>query len=168
MFGRFRSILTALAYEPVNFSPPEGTLTLDGCMEGIDIALGARGPSLLMWGAKDVASTTMTRYLFPFYDDSTAMTTAVSFPMPVAGTIDRLIVRHNLPGGNGNDVVYTLRVNGAPSALAVTLASTATQGSDLVNSIPVVVGDLIDLEITKAATVGMSPADVAATVRLAA
>jgi len=118
----------------------------------------------LLWGDNSVGSSTTTRYLSPGYDDGLAETIPTQFRVVRAGTFQNLRIRHNVPAGNGNAIVYTLRVNGVPSALTVSLASTATDGSDLANNVVVAVGDLIDIEVTKAAGVGSSPTNITATV----
>ena len=122
---------------------------------------------VLSWGNNSVSATTATRYLTPWYDDGLAQTTAIQFRVPRAGTLQNLRVRHNSPGGNGNDIVYTVRVEGVASALTVTLASDAADGSDLANTVAVAAGDRIDIEVTKAAGVGSSPGDVVATLEYA-
>jgi hypothetical protein len=65
-----------------------------------------------------------------------------------------MIVQHNAAAGNGANVVYTVWLNGAPTAMTVTLATGAIgQGSDLVNTVAVVQGDRVALAATKAATI---------------
>jgi len=122
------------------------------------------GSAQLLWGNDVVGGTTTTRYLTPGYDESLAQTMAVQIRAVRAGTLRNLRVRHNVPAGNGNNIVYTLRVNGAATALSATLASTATDSADLVNAVVVAAGDLLDFEVTKPALVGASPNDVVATV----
>jgi hypothetical protein len=121
----------------------------------------------LIFGAGNLSSTTVSRYLFPGYSDSMAQVTAVQFRVARPGTLRNLRVRHNIPGGNGNNIVYTVRKNGAPSAITTTLASTANDGSDLVNTVGVAAGDLIDIIVTKAAGIAGSPRDVTASLEFA-
>ena len=120
-----------------------------------------------LWGAGGVTGTTTSRYLFPGYSDSLAQTAAPQFRVPRAGTLRNLRVRHNITAGNGNAIVYTLRVNGAPSALTASLASTANDASDVANTVGVAAGDLVDIIVTKAASVGASPSDITASVEFA-
>ncbi len=119
--------------------------------------------SIVAWGDNSVVATTATRYLTPYYHDAEAQTAAIQFRVPRAGLFRNLRVRHNSPNGNGNAIVYTLRVNGVASTLTVSLASTSSDGSDLVNSVSVAAGDLVDIEVTKALAVGTSPNDIIAT-----
>ena len=122
--------------------------------------------AVLMWGNSNVAASTAQRVLTPWYNDSQAPTTAsttLQYPIPRAGTIQNMRVRHNSPAGNGEDIVYTLRVGGVNSALTVTLASTATAGSDLVSTVPVAAADLLDVIVDKALAVGSSPNEIVVT-----
>jgi hypothetical protein len=121
---------------------------------------------MLAFGSSGVLTTTTTRYLHPFYEASNAPTAPVSFRVPFAGTLRKLRVRHNTPAGNGNAIVYTVRINGSASSLTVSLASTSADGSDLVNAPTVAAGDYVDVEVTKAAGIGTSPSDIMATFAL--
>jgi hypothetical protein len=107
--------------------------------------------------------------LTPGYDDVLAPVVAgiVQFRLPRAGTVRNLRIRHNITAGNGNLIVYTVRINGVATALTVSLASTVSDGSDLVNSVVVASGDLIDIEVTKALDVVVSPTFIAAALELA-
>jgi hypothetical protein len=115
----------------------------------------------MAWGNNSVGGTTSTRYLDPWgAQNQIAGTDGTTNPRHVAvraGTLRNLYARHGNPDGNGNDIVYTVRVNGIATALTVTLASTGSQASDTVNSVAVVAGDNVDVEITKAAGIGNSP-----------
>lgn len=126
-------------------------------------AAGA-GSAVLLWGNNSVGSTTTTRYLTPSYEESLSQTIAIQFRVPRAGTFRNMRVRHNDAGGNGNSIVYTLRVNGAASALSVSLASTSADGSDLASTVAVAAGDLVDIEVTKAASVGSGLFDITCSV----
>jgi hypothetical protein len=121
----------------------------------------------MLFGAGQVGSSTTTRYLFPCYSDSLAQTSAVQFRASRAGTLRNLRVRHNITAGNGNNIVYTVRKNGAGTTLTVTSASTTADGSDVAHTVGVAAGDLLDIEITKAAGIGASPRDVVASVEFA-
>ena len=124
--------------------------------------------SFLGFGANSVATTTTTRYLFPWYSDSTAPTTVIQMRVPRACTLRNLRIRHNTGAGNGNSIVYTVRKNGVTTALTCTLASTANDGSDLVNTVAFAAGDLIDIEVTKASAIGTSPTFVVGSIEAVA
>lgn len=121
---------------------------------------------VLLLGASTISATTTTRYLVPSGPNVAAPTAAVQFRMPAAGTIRNLRVRINGTAGNGNNVVYTLRVNGVATALTCTIASTTADGSDLTNTVTVAAGDLIDIEVTKAASIGAAISDVIASMEV--
>jgi hypothetical protein len=61
-----------------------------------------------------------------------------------------------------------LRKNGVATTLAVTIASTATQASDTnaAHTVTVAQGDVLDIQVTKAADVLLSPTRVVATVEI--
>jgi hypothetical protein len=149
------------------------TALLAGFMSALDkakldgIAAGA-GPAFLHWGSNSVSATTTTRYMPPGYDSALASLTAIQYRVPAACTIRNLRVRHNVLNGNGSPIVYTVRKNGVVTALTASLASTSSDASDLVNTVSFAAGDLLDIEVTKAASVGTSPNDVTAIVEVAA
>jgi hypothetical protein len=122
--------------------------------------------AVLTWGNNSVSSTTTTRYMTPGFEDGLATTAAIQFRVPFASKARKLRVRQNSPAGNGNNIVYTLRVNGAASALAATIASTGTDANDLTNEITLAAGDYIDIEVTKASSVGSAPNQVMVTLTL--
>ena len=104
----------------------------------------------------------------PGYDSALASLTAIQYRIPAACTLKNLRVRHNIPAGNGSSIVYTVRKNSVATALTASLASTASDASDLVNTVAFAAGDLLDIEVTKAASVGTTPNDILAIVEVAA
>jgi hypothetical protein len=124
--------------------------------------------SIATWGNDSIAPAADTRYLSPGRSTSTASTTDVaSIPAPRAGTIRNLFVRHHSATGNGNNVVYTIMINGVATGLTVTLATGAIgQASDLVNTVAVAQGDRISLRATKAANVGGGSLNVQASAEI--
>lgn len=133
----------------------------------LDGVRAAATSALLHFGNTSVASSTTTRYLAPGYAVSLAPTVVVQYRVPFSGTLKNLRIVHNGPAGNGNPIVYTLRVNAVAQALQVSLFSTASSGVDSTHSVVVAAGDLIDIEVTKAAGVGSSPSDVMASLEMA-
>lgn len=125
-----------------------------------------RGSCVLHWGASSVSNTVVTRFLFPGYENGIAQGSLSPYRMPRPGVLRNFFVRHNAPAGNGLDVVYTVRLNGIVTALTVALASTGSDGSDLVSRVVVALGDLIDIRVTKAADIVTSPAQVLASLEL--
>ena len=121
----------------------------------------------LLWGNGNVAATTTTRYLEPGYDASQAPPAPVQINAVRDGVIRNLFIRQNSPAGNGSPIVYTLRVNGVPTGLTVTVNSDVVAGSNLSVEVGVLQGDLLDIEVTKAGSVGSSPSDIVATAEFA-
>ncbi|OHD22618.1 MAG: hypothetical protein A2Y38_12250 [Spirochaetes bacterium GWB1_59_5] len=122
----------------------------------------------LHWGNGSVAATATTRFLSPGWEGGLAPSSVVQWAVPFAGTLKNLRLVHNGPAGNGNLIVYTVRVNGAPSALTVSLASTGATAADTTHTVVVAAGDLLDIQVTKALATGATPADVMASVELSA
>jgi len=56
-------------------------------------------------------------------------------------------------------VNYRLRVNGVGMALFADLPSTGSDSTGLAVAVPVVAGDLVDIEVTKGASIATSPTD---------
>ena len=124
--------------------------------------------SMVHWGNNSVTNTTTTRFLSPGWIAGTAPTAAIQWRVPFAAVLRNLYIRHGTGAGNGNNIVYTVRVNGVASSLAVTIASTATNGQNTANSVTVAAGDLIDITVTKAVDVTTSPSNIMATLQVGA
>lgn len=140
------------------------TTGVNGFMSSTDkTKLDDTSRTTVQWGNDSISATTTTRYMTPGYGNATARTTEISFKVPRAGTMRNLYVHVNNTAGNGNNVVYTVRKNGADTALVVTLASTSADGNDTTDAVAVAQGDLLSLKVTKAASVGTAPTDVLVT-----
>jgi len=124
--------------------------------------IGMATPSAILFGVDNVTATTNTRYLPAGYALGSAPQNVLAYRFPVGGTLSSFRVRHNTPNGNGAPIVYTVLLNGAPTALQVSLPSTSLDGSELVSAVPVVAGDLLSIQVTKAAGVGTSPMEITA------
>jgi hypothetical protein len=116
--------------------------------------------SILLWGNNRIGSSTTTRYLSPFFDSTLAPTTTIQYVAPRDGIIRKMKVIHNTTNGNGNAIVYTLRKNSVPTSLSVSLASTTALGTNSIDSISVLEGDILDLEVTKSLGIGSGPRDI--------
>lgn len=168
--------LVDIDYVPTNYTrtltPPTTSLEeLTSHLRGIDLALGAAGgaaTAIVSWGVASVSASTATRFLLPSWDAGMAPLSPVAWRSPRAGTLRNFRVRHNTPAGNGGAVVYTVRVNGVATTVSVSLASTSADGSDLVNSVVVAAGDLIDVRVTKAADIASGSLAVTASAEMAA
>lgn len=113
---------------------------------------GGGGAAVLAFGNNSIGSPAGTRFLDQWSNTGTAGT-AETAPIvaPRSGTLKNMIARHEAAVGNGNTIVYTVRVNGVDTLLTVTLASGAIgQVSNLVNTVAVAQGDRITLKAVKA------------------
>jgi hypothetical protein len=131
-------------------------------------AAGGGTTAVVQWGNDSSGNNTTTRYLDPGYEARVAPLAPLQIRAPRGGTIRNLHVRHNSTGGTGATITYTVRVNGAASGVAVALASTTANGADLVSTVAVAQGDLIDIEVTKVAAAGGGNREPTATVEIAA
>ena len=122
--------------------------------------------ALLSFGNNGVLNTVAARYLYPGCSDSLAPTSILNMVIPFAGTVKNMHVYHNVPAGNGNNIVYTLFHNALPSSLTVTIPSTTQTASNTINSVAVNAGDILALQVTKAALIGTSPADIIVTMEV--
>ena len=114
-------------------------------------ACGGRGAPW-QWGNNGVNSSNTQRFMSPGIDfNDGAGTNEGNLVLPITrdGYFQRMRVRHNDPNGNGNNIVYTLRVNGSDSALSVTLASDSTVSSNNGTRVSVSTGDTISIGVTK-------------------
>ncbi len=119
--------------------------------------------SQLLFGAESLATNTTPKYMRPGYTPDPAPTDPVQMPLTRGGTLRNMFI-HQTGDGNGTNITYTVRINSVATALAVTMASTDSSAFNIVNSVVVSAGDLIDIEVTKAGGVGNSPDDIICTV----
>lgn len=128
---------------------------------------GQYGDDVFVFATGGIGTSPTARYI-PFgFTPRNAPALPVSLRAPRAGTASNLRVKHN-QGGTGGNLTYTLLVNGAPSALTVTCTAGGVGGADLVNSVVVAADDVLDLRVTKAATIAVSPLDITVTVEFSA
>jgi hypothetical protein len=113
-----------------------------------------------IFGANGIATSTTARFLAPGYQDTNAETSRTAFRAPRDGTLRNARVRIESPGTGASTITYTLRVNGVSTALVVSMANTANDGSDLVNQVAILAGDLIAVRVTKSASLGNSPTNI--------
>lgn len=84
---------------------------------------------LVAWGREDALSTTLD--------------VAAQMTMPRKGILRNMYVRLTTQPGGILNTTFTVNVNGAPTALVVTIAGAATFGNDTLHQIPVVAGDIV-------------------------
>jgi len=123
----------------------------------------------MIFGADSINATTATRYLPWFLTEGGAPTNetiTVGYAL-YDGTLRNLSVKFQVGAGNGNQVVFTVRVNGVDTGITVSLASTSTVVvSDLVNTVDVSAGDVLSISVMKASSIGTSPSGVRAALQL--
>jgi hypothetical protein len=141
--------------EPADWTPDPTNVR-----EALD-DLAHRG-NRISWGNESIGTTSTTRYLAPAYDQGTSPTSEIGQTVARAGNVRIFTVFHNAGNGNGNDVVYTLRVNGIDTALTVTLASTDTAAVTATGAVAVVAGDVLTVSVAKAIGINSSPDGVLA------
>lgn len=93
-----------------------------------------------LYGGQDTPDATESRY---------------SMPWPTSGTFKNLRVTIEGDPDNGagtQEYAYVLMVDGSPSALTTTISDGETTDTDLVNTVAVTAGQLVDLRVTPANT----------------
>lgn len=127
----------------------------------------APGAALVSFGNNTIQTAADTRFLDPWWDDSIATATRIQYVVPRAGRFANLAVLHNTPNGNGNNIIYSLELNGATTLLSVTMASTDSVGTHDADPVTVAKGDLISMSAAKPLSIGSSPGDIMATLNFA-
>lgn len=126
-----------------------------------------RVSGILNWGNSAIGLTTVERFPDPFSDGVLAPVVEIFFVMPRDSTLRNLFVRNRIAGAGGSTITYTLRVNGVNTLLLVTLATTALQGSNTIDFIDTLQGDLISVSCNKALAITTSPSDIQITLEAA-
>ncbi len=130
---------------------------------------GPIGPStgILFWGVNNIGAASDTRFIPPGNSGIAPLLDIFQLPIPQAGTVKNLFVRHNSNKGNGNSAVYTILKNGVATAITAALATGAVgQSSDLVNTVAIAQGDRLSLQVSKAAVVADGAVDLTASLEI--
>lgn len=136
---------------------------------------GNQGSAVLFWGEREFTlDATESHYLAPGYEDRIALATPPAIPpslvIPITeGRIRHLSVRHNEAGlaDPGTNIDYYLVKNGVATACHVALAvNTGVQSIDVINSEPVVLGDIVDVQAIKSGNLTASPKKIVVSVEL--
>lgn len=182
------SSVAGIFYDPaganpdrISFNAADGTTIfyIDAVGMTIDNELNAIGTlnsdtgiisSILTFGAQTTSGggAGSTRYLFPGGGTKSAQSRVQEMRAPKNGTLRNLYIKVGNPRGNGNDVVYTVRVNGVDTAIEVTMVGNAdNDGEDTTNQVTIVEGDDIAIVITKPdGNIGTNPRDISALLEL--
>jgi hypothetical protein len=116
----------------------------------------------LGWGSGSVGATATPRFLYPWYSDRLAEVGELGFIATRAGELSNFSVYQNIPEGNGNTIIYRVRVAGVTTSLGVSLASTDFYGKNTTDVVPVTEGDLVSILVSKSLGIGKSPRNVVA------
>lgn len=120
---------------------------------GTNGATGPTGPTgnaggILFFG-NDNLNPNATAFLSPGYQSDSAVfpgTSLRGIRVPFTGTIEHVMVRHNVPSGGVSPVVYGVSVNGTIQ-ISLVVASNASSGQELVSTIPVTIGDYVAVQV---------------------
>jgi hypothetical protein len=125
------------------------------------------GGGMLVFGIGDAGTAATALYLLPGFSTATAGATEIQLVVTRPGTLRNLRVHITGAGTDNQTVTFTVRKNGADTAITCTKANdTSGDTSDLVNSTTVVAGDLVSISILKAAGVTAGQTNVLASVEL--
>lgn len=165
-----------LQFDPVTMGPARDAflkargaqarpLAINGDLSSLLISSGVIRPippgAVLSFGNTSITSTTTTRFLEPWFVDGTAPTSLMELLLSREGRIRNFFVRHADAAGNGASVVYTLLLNGVPTAMTVTLPTgVASTVGDTTTVVTVAQTDRLGVEVTKAAGIGSTPGPI--------
>lgn len=116
----------------------------------------------IVFSAGSLADLSGVNYLTPG-GDGAAPGVAVKIDAPRSGKIKKLRVRHTLGAGNGNNIVYTVRKNGVPTGITVSVSSSSTVVVTGLGDETFADGDTIDVQADASSGIGSSPSYIVAT-----
>jgi hypothetical protein len=77
-----------------------------------------------------------------------------------------MFVRCRLAGAGAPLITYTVLVGGVATPLAVSMLPTAVSAFNIVDTVPVVADDYVEIRVTKAGVITTSPADIEVSLEL--
>lgn len=111
--------------------------------------------SVIFWVGTGALSTTTTRYLLPGNTTANVVrgeNATTQTPLLTGHIIKNLIVNAVTAPGSPNSTTFTLRKNGADTALTTTLTGTATSASDTTHVVSYAANDVLSMQITSTST----------------
>ncbi len=133
------------------------------------VAVASSGSAVLTWGAGDISPA------FGFLQPGGSLSALLasddaSAPVPFAGTLSNLFIRHNSGSISGQSFSYVLFVNGNPTSLGVSgFGSTSPiTVSDTTHTVSVEAGDLLGMSVNVTGAPGTSTVNAVVMVRLTA
>lgn len=150
------------AYTTISIPAGEGAAFISGYLKTDTVDIKAR--AVTRYGQASADTTVVNRYGFTtftsgagdlapgtIYLGATAADATESnaqITLTSAGIISHLVVTPGLAPGGVETFTYTLRKNGADTALTCTVTGDATSATDGSNSVSVGIGDTIDVKLT--------------------
>lgn len=120
----------------------------------------AAARSILQWQCSGGSPSTAARFMFPYSGVPAAASTAErAIVVPRSGTLRNLRARAVTAVAGSGTITYTVRVNGASTAITCTVSKGASphEGSDTANSVAVVAGDRVSLQVAYSSTAAPNP-----------
>lgn len=134
-------------------------------------ATGTGSPSILFWGNSELPTAILlAEFLSPGFSSTPAgnVLGEPAIPMPIAGTLRNLFIRHNDPAAGDSTVIqYEINKNGVATGVFVALAANALQNSNLIGTVPFVQGDFISVIATAVGALTESPDQILFSVEIA-
>lgn len=135
---------------------PTGTPTVPGNLSWSAIFSAGSNVSAIMAGTNGALSTGATSYgpMQGFNNGANFVSTeaSISTVMPTAGTFSNFYIRSTTAPGAGKSYTYTLRKNGADTAVTATMSDAATTATDSTNSVTYAAGDTISIKAVPTGT----------------
>jgi hypothetical protein len=100
----------------------------------------------LLFGANNIGLLPGLRYLPPGFG-AVAVAHPVEFEVLDFGTARNMTVLHNSPQPEAVNLTYTLRINGAPTALSLVLSADGFTAADESNQLDLYPGSLVSLTV---------------------
>jgi hypothetical protein len=158
------SLLHADGYDSLTQLPigADGAVLMsDGYVPYWSAGSGGNSDYILV-GKIDILTPDATVYLLPNYSESNSED-FIAYIIDGYGFLDSLMVHANNPCGNGQDMIITVRVDGADTVLTATLADNNTDVSNILSQVTVNPGSLITVKAVT--SVGCSVGDLMVSIK---
>jgi len=119
-----------------------------------------KGNDTLLFGAKEIReSAGSVDYLLPGAEFITALSeeSKAVYNLPRAGILANLFMRQNVAGVGAPMITYTVRLNGADTALTLEMSPNQGTESNVMDFIPVAAGSTISVASSHTANISTSP-----------
>jgi len=101
----------------------------------------------IIGGSSGVTMTTGATTFMGLFTVASATESVVQVPVQTSGTISNFDARTSATPGAGNTWAFTLRKNGASTAITCSITGASTQCADSSNSVSFAAGDLLTIQI---------------------